>query len=92
MRSPRKLLGMAPKTKVKEVCERPLLYHRTKAACMLGISVRSLDYLIANKKIRSQKISKRVLIHQKELERFAKANHHEPLSDTESTVASTASV
>jgi hypothetical protein len=44
---------MAPKIKVKEVCikvkevcERPLLYHRSKAACMLGISVRSLDHLI----------------------------------------------
>jgi hypothetical protein len=62
---------MAPKMKAKEVCERPLLYHRSKAACMLGISVRSLDYLIASKKIRSQKIAKRVLIHEKELQRFA---------------------
>jgi hypothetical protein len=82
---------MAPKVKVKEVCERPLLYHRSKAACMLGISVRSLDYLIANKKIRSQKIAKRVLIHEKELQRFARANHHEPLSESESIGVTTAS-
>ncbi len=82
---------MAPKIKAKEVCERPLLYHRSKAACMLGISVRSLDYLIANKKIRAQKIAKRVLIHEKELQRFAKANHHEPLLESESAVIPTAS-
>ncbi len=30
---------------------------------MLGISVRTLDYLISQKKIRAQKIAKRVLIH-----------------------------
>ena len=83
--------GMVPKAKVKEVCERPLLYHRSKAACMLGISVRALDYLISNKKIQTQKIAKRVLIHQKELERFARANHHEPLSKSDSSRVSTAS-
>jgi hypothetical protein len=82
---------MAPKMKAKEICERPLLYHRSKAACMLGISVRSLDYLIANKKIRSQKIAKRVLIHEKELQRFARSNHHEPLAESESTSVTTAS-
>jgi len=30
---------------------------------MLGISVRTLDYLISQKKIRAQKIAKRVLIY-----------------------------
>lgn len=30
---------------------------------MPGISVRTLDYLISQKKIRAQKIAKRVLIH-----------------------------
>ena len=53
-----------------------LLYPRKDAAFQLGISLRSLDYLIANQKIRFQKIGSRVLIHHKELERFASANHY----------------
>lgn len=53
-----------------------LLYPRKEAAYLLGISVRSVDYLIANKKLSFQKIGKRVLIHRKELERFASANHY----------------
>jgi hypothetical protein len=42
---------------------RRLLYPRKEAAYMLGISLRSLDHLVANKMIRTQRISKRVLIH-----------------------------
>jgi excisionase family DNA binding protein len=53
-----------------------LLYPRKDAAYLLGISVRSLDYLIANKQLHFQKIGKRVLIHRKELERFASTNHY----------------
>jgi hypothetical protein len=52
---------MAPKMRVE--CPGRLLHPRDKAACMLGISVRTLDYLISQKKIRAQKIAKRVLIH-----------------------------
>jgi excisionase family DNA binding protein len=51
-----------------------LLYPRKDAAFQLGISVRSLDYLIANKKLTFQKIGSRVLVHHKELERFAAKN------------------
>jgi hypothetical protein len=58
------------------VCERPLLCDRRKAACMLSISVRSLDHLIAGEHIKFQKVGKRVLIHEKELTRFASSNHH----------------
>ena len=50
---------------------------------MLGISVRSLDYLIAGQHLRTQKIAKRVLIHARELERFARANHYEALTAVE---------
>lgn len=53
-----------------------LLYPRKDAAFQLGISVRSLDYLISNKKINFRKIGKRVLIHHKDLERFASGNHY----------------
>ena len=44
-------------------CSGRLLHPRDKAACMPGISARTLDYLISQKKIRAQKIAKRVLIH-----------------------------
>jgi excisionase family DNA binding protein len=70
---------MTTKIKAKTVCETPLLYPRAKAACQLGISTRALDHLIAGKKIRAQRIGKRVLIHSKELTRFASANHYDPV-------------
>ena len=54
-----------------------ILYPRREAAFQLGISLRSLDYLIAKRKLRFQKVGSRVLIHQKELDRFASANHYE---------------
>lgn len=55
-----------------------LLYPRKDAAFQLGISVRGLDYLIKNKKLAFQKIGGRVLIHWKELQRFAGSNHYDP--------------
>lgn len=55
-----------------------LLYPRREAAFKLGISLRSLDHLVASKRIRVQRLAKRVLIHHRELERFARANHTEP--------------
>lgn len=58
-----------------------LLYPRKEAAYKLGISLRALDYLIAGKHIRTQRISKRVLVHTRELERFARANHYAGLLD-----------
>ena len=73
---------MAPKGK-EEYGDR-LLYPRKHAAYKLGISLRSLDHLIANKKIRAQRLAKRVLIHHKELERFARSNHTEPFMSSSS--------
>jgi excisionase family DNA binding protein len=58
-----------------------LLYPRKDAAFQLGISVRSLDYLISNRKLAFQKIGKRVLIHHRELASFAARNHHYPVMD-----------
>jgi hypothetical protein len=52
-----------------------LLYPRKEAAFKLGISIRSLDYLIAGKRLRAQRVAKRVLVHAKELERFARMDH-----------------
>jgi excisionase family DNA binding protein len=52
-----------------------LLYTRADAACMLSISERSLDYLIASKEINTRRVGRRVLIPRSELLRFARGNH-----------------
>ena len=60
--------------------EHRLLHPRKEAAWLVGISVRSLDYLIANKQLATRKIGGRVLIPHSELVRFSKADHFEQIS------------
>ena len=55
--------------------ESRLLYDRKEAARQLSISVRSLDYLIAAKKLDTRRIGRKTLIPHGELVRFAKGNH-----------------
>jgi excisionase family DNA binding protein len=55
--------------------EDKLLVGRIEAAAMLSISPRALDYLVANKQIRSRRIGTRVLIPVDELKRFSKMDH-----------------
>jgi hypothetical protein len=57
-----------------------LLYDRRAAALQLSISVRSLDYLIAGKKLGTRRIGKKVLVPRSELIRFARADHPEPVT------------
>ncbi len=57
-----------------------LLHPRKEAAWQLGISVRSLDYLIANKLLATRKIGGRILIPHSELVRFSRADHFEQIS------------
>ena len=52
-----------------------LLYDRKSAAYVLSVSLRALDYLIANKQIKIRRIGGKVLIHANELKRFAAADH-----------------
>lgn len=52
-----------------------LLYDRKTAAIQLSISVRALDYLIAQGKFNTRRIGKKVLIPHADLVRFAKADH-----------------
>ena len=56
-----------------------LLYDRKDAARQLSISIRSLDYLIAGKKLGTRRIGKKVLIPRGELLRFSRADHPEPV-------------
>ena len=52
------------------------LYSRKEAAYALGISVRSLDYLIAGKQLDTRRIGKKVLVTRASLAVFASANHY----------------
>lgn len=57
-----------------------LLYCRKEAAWSLSISIRALDYLVANKELSTRRIGGRVLIPHTELVRFAKADHFDSIS------------
>jgi len=59
--------------------EDKLLVGRIEATAMLSISPRALDYLVANKQLRSRRIGARVLIPRDELKRFSRADHPESL-------------
>jgi hypothetical protein len=62
-----------------------LLYPRKDAAFALGISIRSLDYLIAGKQLDTRRIGKKVLVPRGALVRFASANHCEGMNTTAQT-------
>ena len=53
-----------------------LLYDRRSAAFSLSVSTRSLDYLFASKQLKPTKLGSKVMVHHKELERFANMDHH----------------
>jgi excisionase family DNA binding protein len=52
-----------------------LQYNRDEAAEMLGISVRTLDRLIAEKQLQVRRIGRRVLITRDVLTQFVKRDH-----------------
>ena len=56
-------------------CVERFLYDRKTAATMLSISIRSLDYFIADCAFDTRKIGRKVLITAASLKRFAAANH-----------------
>jgi hypothetical protein len=62
-----------PMSQIPQVTK--LLYSRKDAAFALSVSVRSLDYLIANKKLSTRKLGKKITIPHCELVKFARADH-----------------
>jgi hypothetical protein len=58
-------------------CSNRILYDRKCAAQQLSISVRALDYLIQQQRLATRRIGGRVLVHNNELQRFARGNHTE---------------
>ena len=57
-----------------------LLVCREEAAEILSISVRSVDYLLANRQLTSRRIGSRNLIPVADLKRFARMDHPERLA------------
>ena len=57
-----------------------LLVGREEAAEILSISVRSVDYLLANKRLTFRRIGARMLIPVADLHKFARADHPEPIA------------
>jgi hypothetical protein len=60
--------------------EARLLYDRKEAARQLSISVRSVDYAIANKELDTRRHGRRVLITHASLVRYASTNHYRPVT------------
>jgi excisionase family DNA binding protein len=54
----------------------PVLISRREAAASLGLSLRTLDYLIARREIRVRRVGRRVLVSRHALEMFANSAHH----------------
>jgi excisionase family DNA binding protein len=69
---------MKSSTTIHEVPK--ILYSRKEAAFALGVSVRSLDYLIATRELPTRRIGSKVLIPAGELRRYANADHFGPVN------------
>jgi|KBSMisStaDraftv2_1062788.scaffolds.fasta_scaffold18835_5 excisionase family DNA binding protein len=52
-----------------------LLFSQKDAARILGVSLRTLQNLIASKQLPVRRIGRRVLVHRKDLESFARRDH-----------------
>jgi hypothetical protein len=56
------------------------LHARKEAAFSLGVSIRSVDYLIAKEELATRRIGRKVLVTRESLRLFARGNHPEALS------------
>ena len=63
------------------------LYSRKEAALSLGISVRSLDYIVARKELPTRRIGGKVLIPAVALRKFAAMDHFGNICDMEDRAA-----
>lgn len=57
-----------------------LLISKKEAALSLGISLRSLEHLIARKELPSRKIGRRVLVPVRACEQFARKDHPQSIT------------
>jgi excisionase family DNA binding protein len=61
-------------------CIEKFLYTRNEAAHALGLSLRSIAYLIQQQRLATRRIGARVLIHKDELRRFARGHHTDAIA------------
>jgi len=55
--------------------EERLLLDRKRSANLLSISLRTLDALLARRELAPTRVGRRVLIHRRDLEKFAARSH-----------------
>ena len=58
------------------------LFNRREAALSLGISIRSVDYLISGGKLETRRIGAKVLVTRESLRLFARGHHTDPIRPT----------
>jgi excisionase family DNA binding protein len=58
-----------------ELFQHKLQYSRDEAATLIGVSLRTLDRLIADNQIEVRHIGRRVLVHRDVLQNFTKRDH-----------------
>jgi excisionase family DNA binding protein len=75
--SPRKKPATATKVNPKD----KLLVSQDEAAQLLSISRRSIEYLVATKKLSTRRIGTRTLIPIEALRRFARSDHPEAMAE-----------
>ncbi len=73
--TPRTIDVMAAAASTTNHVPEKFLYSRKEAAFALGISVRSLDSLIATKQLATRRLGKKVMLPSAELRRFSKGDH-----------------
>jgi excisionase family DNA binding protein len=61
--------------KPSELLDSRLLFPKAEAARLLGVSLRTVDYMLARGDLKARRIGKRVLFERSELERFARRDH-----------------
>jgi excisionase family DNA binding protein len=64
-----------PPARVRIAPEEKLLVGRQEAAQLLSISVRGIDYLLANRRLPFRKLGGRILIPVAELRKYARSDH-----------------
>lgn len=63
--------------------QEPILVPRWEAARLLGISMRTVDYLLARRDLTPRRVGRKVLVSYEELRKFARRDHSSPVRPNE---------
>ena len=75
MRKPTVITTVMASASTNKPAPEKFLYSRKESAFALGVSIRSLDTLVATKQLSTRRLGKKVMIPTAELRRFARADH-----------------